>query len=770
VEGLEGRALLSTLIVNSTDDSGPGTLRDRVANAQAGDVIRFDPSLFGKSISLTSGEIDINVSLSIQGPGTGKLAVSGGDSSAVFGIGGAGASVTVSGLTLTQGHAARGGAIHDDAAGGQLTVQNCYFQDDLAFLPTGTPGTAAGGAIASRAPLVVDGCGFGDDHALGSSGPGTPLDQGNSAYGGAIYCDAPRLTVTNSTFEGCSTSGGVGNLYGGVSYGGAVAWLPSSNSDSKVTPIGTFTSDSFRNDDARGNAQVSQEYGSAAGGGAVDVSAGGTSGLQLRMGKNHFSSDHANGGDGFGGGVAEGGSVRLDAGGAVGPFFWLHDNSYSDVGAYGGSAIPVWSGAGVGGEARGGAVAALAAHAISPAFSIIKDQVISSLAKGGHNIQQTPVGDAPTQGGDARGGGLYLDAGTSSKAQFLVSYTLMNEDAAQGGVAGDPAPGGANGAVSVDAAPGGSAWGGGLDAVAGDAFDPKFRLYGDEIVHSSATGGDGGQGTAISASFPATVGGLGGSAYGGGAVFDAGTALSASFNAYASTFVDDNTFGGNGGTGGDGGSVGDAAPGGVGGEAAGGALVVYQDSTPNGRSEPFSATVKLCEFRFAGAFGGPGGQGGAGFAGGTGGHGGEARGGVIWVDAPSADPSDALIFDGDTLSGNRARAGHGGTGGNGDQVAGGAGGAGGDAYGGGMMVYAAGTVKLLDPVIVGCTAEGGFGGDGGSGAGGNGQPGHSSKGFGGGLAAYSYQVGGSVCATAHRTISGNTADIGPDVDGPLGNC
>src|SRR5262249_62064091 len=96
------------------------------------------------------------------------------------------------------------------------------------------------------------------------------------------------------------------------------------------------------------------------------------------------------------------------------------------------------------------------------------------------------------------------------------------------------------------------------------------------------------------------------------------------------------------------------------------------------------------------------------------------------------------------------------------------GGAGGVAHGGGMMVYAACTTKLLDPVIVSCAAVGGAGGDGGSGGGGNGQAGHSGKGFGGGLTAYSYQVGGSVRANAHRVISGNTADIAPGVDSPPG--
>jgi hypothetical protein len=188
----------------------------------------------------------------------------------------------------------------------------------------------------------------------------------------------------------------------------------------------------------------------------------------------------------------------------------------------------------------------------------------------------------------------------------------------------------------------------------------------------------------------------------------------------------------------------------------------------NGGAAPFSATVKLCEFVDDRAGGGDGGTGGEGFVGGTGGTGGEARGGGIWVYAPNADHSDVLTFDGDTLVRDQARGGDGGTGGQGDQLNGGNGGLGGDAHGGGIMTYFAGTVKLLNPIVTLCTASNSAGGVGGTGAGGNGLLGKPGEGYGGGVAAYSYQVGGTDCATAHRHISGNKAAISPDVDGTLG--
>ena len=49
---LEVREVLSTLVVTSPADSGPGTLRDRVSAAASGDVVTFAPSLIGQTITL----------------------------------------------------------------------------------------------------------------------------------------------------------------------------------------------------------------------------------------------------------------------------------------------------------------------------------------------------------------------------------------------------------------------------------------------------------------------------------------------------------------------------------------------------------------------------------------------------------------------------------------------------------------------------------------------------------------------------------------------
>ena len=92
-----------TLIVTNTNDSGPGSLRQALADANDGDTIDF--AVTG-TIGLTSGELLVARSITISGPGAENLAVNGNNQSRVFHIA-SGQTVTISGLTITNGHASR---------------------------------------------------------------------------------------------------------------------------------------------------------------------------------------------------------------------------------------------------------------------------------------------------------------------------------------------------------------------------------------------------------------------------------------------------------------------------------------------------------------------------------------------------------------------------------------------------------------------------------------------------------------------------------------
>ncbi len=103
LEGLEDRTLLTTISVLNTDDSGPGSLRQAImdANAQEGaDTIEFAEGVQG-TIGLTSGQLAITDELTIDGPGADVLTVSGSGMSRVFLV--SGATVTIDDVTIADG-------------------------------------------------------------------------------------------------------------------------------------------------------------------------------------------------------------------------------------------------------------------------------------------------------------------------------------------------------------------------------------------------------------------------------------------------------------------------------------------------------------------------------------------------------------------------------------------------------------------------------------------------------------------------------------------
>src|SRR5215475_13919153 len=114
----------ATITVMNTNDNGPGSLRAAIDSAQDGDTISFDVSVTG-TITLTSGEVLVNKSISISGPGANMLAVDANHASRVFYIA-SGKDVTISGLSITNGSAPNwdfGGGIYNDHA--TLTLSNC---------------------------------------------------------------------------------------------------------------------------------------------------------------------------------------------------------------------------------------------------------------------------------------------------------------------------------------------------------------------------------------------------------------------------------------------------------------------------------------------------------------------------------------------------------------------------------------------------------------------------------------------------------------------
>jgi uncharacterized protein (TIGR03118 family) len=143
LEALEDRTLPSTLTVLNNHDNGAGSLRAVLADAHAGDTVRFDHHLSGQTITLTSGELVIDKSLEIDGLGADRLTVSGNDASRVFRISGSTTVVEIDDLTIAHGRAT------DTTAG-----------------PSGLV-TLGGGLLNSGAHVTLSGVTFEDNQAIG---------------------------------------------------------------------------------------------------------------------------------------------------------------------------------------------------------------------------------------------------------------------------------------------------------------------------------------------------------------------------------------------------------------------------------------------------------------------------------------------------------------------------------------------------------------------------------------------------------------------------
>jgi hypothetical protein len=223
----------ATITVTNTNDSGAGSLRQAIADAHNGDTIDFGVT---GTITLTTGELLVDKSITISGPGSENLTVDPNYSSRVFHVSG-GVSATIVGLTITKGdgeedylHGGGGGiyndhatlvvdrctvsgnydpylagAVYNDGFNGSatLTVTNSTFSNNNAAAPHGAGN--AGGIYNYAATLTV----------INSTFSGNFANTAGPSRGGAIYNDgSAMLTVNNSTFSGNSAYQG-GAIYNG---------------------------------------------------------------------------------------------------------------------------------------------------------------------------------------------------------------------------------------------------------------------------------------------------------------------------------------------------------------------------------------------------------------------------------------------------------------------------------------------------------------------------------------------------------------------------
>jgi hypothetical protein len=275
LEALEDRALPSTLTVTSAADNGAaGTLRALLAAAHNGDTIQFSNHLDGSTITLTAGQLPVDASVTIKGPGANELTISGNSASRIFNVA-SGVTSTISGLTLTRGSATDGAGILNY---GNLTLSNDVVGDNIAQGISGGglfgDGGGRGGGVENQsgATLDVSNCTFSGDEANAAM----DVNTGTAGYGGGIDNEGGTLSVVQSVLSGNLAVGGPGGKIFGTYYGYTFAYPGGPGSGGAVHSTNgalTISGCTINNNTARGGTAGSLPPGAFGGGG--DAQGGG---------------------------------------------------------------------------------------------------------------------------------------------------------------------------------------------------------------------------------------------------------------------------------------------------------------------------------------------------------------------------------------------------------------------------------------------------------------------------------------------------------------
>ena len=390
----------AAIAVTNLDDSGPGSLRQAIADAVPGDTITF--MVYG-TITLTSGALTLEKDLRIEGPGSYRLRISGNHTSRVFVIR-PNMRVTLAGMTISDGLADGNSPYLPSAGGGilvgappmnfatSLTLSEVVISGNQALGdtvngPWSYPGLAVGGGIANLGTLAITDGLFIGNLARGADGSTSPALPAGLGLGGGIYSRG-KLMVIESRFTHNQAIGGNDNSspsFPGLALGGAIY------GEGPTADLAVQDGEFDHNQAIGGNGNESAAaYPNQAGGGAICIAAGQAAisncTLQHNMSAGGAGAAEANGGIGGGGAVLASNSKGQNTNVTISDSKIEHNMTLGGPGSAGRD----------GGEGQGGGLNSTAGATLTVVNTTVA-----------HNHAQGGGGGMGGNGGDGLGGGLY---------------------------------------------------------------------------------------------------------------------------------------------------------------------------------------------------------------------------------------------------------------------------------------------------------------------------------------------------------------------------
>ncbi|MDJ0554508.1 MAG: peroxidase family protein [Microcoleaceae cyanobacterium MO_207.B10] len=214
-------------IVTNTNDSGPGSLRDAIANAEPGGTIVFAPDVQGETINLTSGQLRIDKDINIDGNENNPVRIDAGGNSRVLNINDGDnnvqSQVTIDGVIVSDGNVSNTGG----DGGGILNREDLTLSNSI--VSGNTANEDGGGIFNSRTgKITITNSTIRNNQTMEGYASGAGIFNSGEAEisdseisnnfandtGGGVYTLPPgNTTIINSTITGNSANNDGGGVF-----------------------------------------------------------------------------------------------------------------------------------------------------------------------------------------------------------------------------------------------------------------------------------------------------------------------------------------------------------------------------------------------------------------------------------------------------------------------------------------------------------------------------------------------------------------------------